>query len=373
MGWPRSRWDCVLGSTSLAGLGWCTILSGWALSQGTERGSVGDDALGSQHQTSRRACIVLGAAGEPEYGAKFRSWSQEWRVVFGKDEVTWLGEEESAGDGSAVKSDAGSGQVAPPKGSVVPQGVVNDRDAVLEWVSKGGAETDEHWLILIGHGTHDAKSTKFNLVGPDLSAEDLVQALSGKSGKWIVLVCASCSGPFLAKLGGPNRIVITATKSGAEQNFSRFGQYLAESSHDASSDLDHDQAVSVLEMFLAASDRVSRYYADQGLLATEQSLIDDNGDGKGTPATFYRGVRAVKSAAGEASLDGGLARRTMVWQNGPMDGLSPTDLEQMEKELERLRGLKSTMDLDAYYLALERLFRQYGHQDQRTEKPTVDR
>ena len=40
--------------------------------------------------------------------------------------------------------------------------------------------------------------------------------------------CASASGPFINRLSGPNRVVIVATKSGFEMNFSRFGEYLAE-------------------------------------------------------------------------------------------------------------------------------------------------
>jgi hypothetical protein len=363
MGWPRIRMEMVL-----AGLGWCTVLNGWSMGQGTT-----ESALGSQHSTTRRACIVVGAPGEPTYGTMFQSWSQEWKSVFQENEVTWVKAEEPSGDSNRVQVEVGADAVALPNASVVERVGVNDRDAVLDWVSTAEKETDEHWLILIGHGTHDAKSTKFNLVGPDLSADDLGQAMSGKPGRWIVLVCASCSGPFLAKLAGPNRIVITATKSGAEQNLSRFGKYLSESAHDEASDLDHDQAVSALEMFLVASDRVARYYADQGLLATEQALIDDTGDGKGTPATFYRGVRAVKSAAGNASLDGELARRIVAWRNGLFDWGSSEVLDQMERDLERLRGMKATMEPDAYYVALERLFRRLGRQDVGGVEPSVDR
>jgi hypothetical protein len=361
MGWPSIRLELVL-----AGLGWFTVLHGWSIGQGTP-----ESPLAAQHPTTRRVCIVVGAPGEPAYEPMFQSWSQEWKTVFQEHEVTWVKAPEPSDEGDRGQVEGVVDDVSVPGASAVARVGGNDREAVLGWVSTATQETDEHWLILIGHGTHDAKSTKFNLVGPDLSAEDLGQAMSGKPGKWIVLICASCSGPFLTKLAGPNRIVITATKSGAEQNFSRFGKYLAESSHDEASDLDHDQAISVLEMFLAASDRVARYYADRGLLATEQALIDDTGDGKGTPATFYRGVRAVKSAAGDESLDGELARRTVAWRNGLFDRGSSEDWEQTERELERLRGLKATMEPDAYYVALERLFRRLGRQQEGPVEPRI--
>ena len=41
-----------------------------------------------------------------------------------------------------------------------------------------------------------------------------------------VINCASASAPFINRLAGENRVVITATKSGDEQNFARFGQYI---------------------------------------------------------------------------------------------------------------------------------------------------
>ena len=44
----------------------------------------------------------------------------------------------------------------------------------------------------------------------------------------MVINCASASGPFINRLSGPNRVVVSSTKSGFELNFSRFGQYLAE-------------------------------------------------------------------------------------------------------------------------------------------------
>jgi hypothetical protein len=36
----------------------------------------------------------------------------------------------------------------------------------MEWISAGNdPSVREHWLIFIGHGTHDAKTTRFNLEG----------------------------------------------------------------------------------------------------------------------------------------------------------------------------------------------------------------
>jgi hypothetical protein len=283
----------------------------------------------------RRMCVVLGAAGESQYGEAFRTWGSRWQQAATDFDFTKLdGTDDTQADDSLAH-----------------------RDAIMQWISAADSSVREHWLIFIGHGTHDAKTTRFNLKGPDISAIDLGKSLNGKPGKWVLIFCSSASAPFLSAVSGIDRVVITATKSGSEENYSRFGDFLSQSLSDTGSDLDHDRSLSVLELFLAASRRVEKYYAEQGLLATEQALIDDNGDSRGTPAVFYRGLRAVKSPAEGAKLDGEFARRTFLkYADGK--GLA-RDLEEriaeIEQNIEELRKRKSEMDVDAYYQELEQL------------------
>jgi hypothetical protein len=212
----------------------------------------------------------------------------------------------------------------------------------------------------MGHGTHDGKTTKFNLQGSDVSAQELGQWLIGSKHRWVIAVCGSSSGPFLAALSHPNRVVIASTKSGSESNFSRFGGFFAQSISDPESDLDHDRAISVLEAFVSASRRTQRYYEDNKLLATEQAILDDNGDGKGTPADFYRGLRLIKRSD-DGKVDGVLARG--VWLKEPIqrEGLSSQDrglIEQLEKRLDDLRAQRSSIDSQRYYAELEDVFLQ---------------
>ena len=45
----------------------------------------------------------------------------------------------------------------------------------------------------------------------------------------VIVICGfSASGAFLKPLSGPNRVIVTATKSGAENNYARFGGYFSE-------------------------------------------------------------------------------------------------------------------------------------------------
>jgi len=85
-----------------------------------------------------------------------------------------------------------------------------------------------------------------------------------------------------------NRVIITATRSGNEQNYTRFGEYLAEAITNPEADLDKDGQVSLLEAFLIASPPGRRVLQLEGALATEHALFDDNGDGQGTPAEWFR-------------------------------------------------------------------------------------
>ena len=158
--------------------------------------------------------------------------------------------------------------------------------------------TAELWLVLIGHGTFDGKEAKFNLRGPDLSATDLAEWLKPFRRPVVVINCASSSSPFINKLSAPGRVIVTATKSGYEQNYARFRPVPRRRHHRP------ERPTSTRTVRPRYSKRsswppagVTEFYETEGRLATEHALLDDNGDGLGTPADFFRGVRAVKKPA----------------------------------------------------------------------------
>ena len=118
-----------------------------------------------------------------------------------------------------------------------------------------------------------------------------------------VIDCSSSSAPFMNKLAAPNRVVITATRSGAEENYARFGEYFAQAIADPKADLDKDGQTSLLEAYLTASRQVAEFYTTAGRLATEHALLDDNGDGQGTPADWFQ-----EFTPSSAARDGSPAR-----------------------------------------------------------------
>jgi hypothetical protein len=279
--------------------------------------------------------VVTGVAGEEEFGTAFVQQAETWRKV-----------SETAGAklvsiGSTVAKD------------------VQDRDELkraLEAEAKDGA--GEFWLVLIGHGTFDGKEAKFNLRGPDLTATELAEWLKPFRRPLAIIDAASASAPFLAKLAGPNRAVVSSTRSGHEQNYARFGKYFAEAVADAKSDLDKDGQVSLLEAFLSAAQRTGEFYKTEGRLATEHALLDDNGDGLGTPAEWFRGVRATKQAKDGATLDGSRAHQFHLVKSPAEHALAPevrAQRDALELKIARWRETKAKAEPARYYAELEKL------------------
>jgi hypothetical protein len=136
-------------------------------------------------------------------------------------------------------------------------------------------------VLLIGHGTFDGTDAKFNLVGPDLESAEWLSLLKPLAGRVVLVNTSSASFPFLERLSGPRRIVITATDSAAQRYDTVFPEYFIRALTDSHADLDKNERISVWEEFAEASARVKRYYQQRGQLSTEHALLDDNGDGIG--------------------------------------------------------------------------------------------
>jgi hypothetical protein len=281
----------------------------------------------------RTLLIVVGAPGESQFGDVFEKSARLW--------------EKAGHDAAAETIIIGVGN----------SGGTNDLEQLHASLAQAAAQANaELWLVLLGHGTFDGKEAKFNLRGPDLSASDLAQSLKPIHRPIAIIDTSSSSGPFLNKLSAPGRIVITATRSGYEQNYARFGQYISSAIANPKADLDKDGQVSLLEAFLMAANDVAEFYKTEGRLMTEHPLIDDNGDGFGTPADWFRGVRAVKKATDGAGVDGLRAHQWHLVQSEDERKLSPTvrtRRNELELALEQLHESKPKLQEDDYYQQLE--------------------
>jgi hypothetical protein len=289
----------------------------------------------SYAQAKPSVIVVIGAPGAPEYKDQFVEWAKQWHAAAKK--------------ATADLKVVGHDEAANP----------NDRERLQQLLADLAADDSAPlWLIFIGHGTFDGQTAKFNLRGPDVSDEDLAAWLAPVKRPLAVIQCASASAPFINRLAGKGRVVITATKSGDEQNFARFGQYMAATIADIRADLDKDGQVSLLEAYLTACRHLDEYYSQEARLATEHALLDDNGDGLGTPAAWFRGLRATQRAKDGATLDGTRAHQFHLVASDREREL-PTDVVRRRDELElkiaALREKKGELKEDDYYGRLEKL------------------
>jgi hypothetical protein len=284
--------------------------------------------------------VVVGAGGTPEYAVRFREAAERWRKTGERAgaPTTVIG----LASTSDARTDLAELQTAIASATRTPGGPL--------------------WIVLIGHGTFDGRVARFNLRGPDVSAPELAGWLKPLRRPLVFLNTASASAPFVNALTGPDRIIVTATKTGAEQNVTRFGPALAEAIADTRADLDRDGAVSLLEAFLYAGKRVEASYLEEGLLATEHALLEDNGDGLGTSAALFRGLSTAETAAADpaAARDGSRARQITLLPAAAEPELDPAtrrrrdELELAIADLQQRRRRDKLPD-NSYYARLEKL------------------
>jgi len=174
----------------------------------------------------------------------------------------------------------------------------------------------------------------------------------------IVINCTAASAPFLSRLAAPGRVVITATRSGHETSFARFGDQLSRAIASPAADLDKDGQTSLLEAFLVASNRTQAFYRDAGRLATEHALLDDNGDGRGTRAEWFRGTRPERRSQAGDPVDGLRAGQLCLVKSPAERALPPAvrrRRDQLERQLAELRDRRESLDDDAWFRELESL------------------
>ena len=262
--------------------------------------------------------IVSGIGGEPRYTQEFTTQARAMVGALEKfripaDRITWLAEQEQA----------------PAAGKATKERVEQE----LGRIAGQAAATDPVLIVYIGHGS-DQGEPRLNLPGPDLTALDLSRLLGGLGERPVALVvAASASGGFVDKLGGPNRLVITATKSGMERNESRFGHWLAQAFSGGAADTDKDGGLSLLEAYAYTTTEVRREYESTNRLLTEHARVSDS--------TLAR--RFVFSTTAVAVSDDPAVRALQERK------------QKLETQIEQLRGRKSQMDSTAYERELETL------------------
>jgi hypothetical protein len=284
-------------------------------------------ACAQKSDPNKFALIINGAGGEALYGKQFEEWTGQLSSVlssrFGFDTQQL---------------------------TVMKSATAEDVKRIFTTLKTKLDQNNVLFVFLIGHGSYDGKESKFNLVGPDLSASDYNALLSALPTRRVVIFnMSSASGEFVKSLSAKGRIVVTATKSGQETNATRFPGFFISALNAKDADTDQDGHTSVLEAFVYANRLTADFYKQAGRLATEHAMFDDNGDGVGHE----------KLEAGE----GLLARATYL------DSLSTDEAAasaatgrllkervRLEGEIEQLIARKGSMAETEYESMLEKLF-----------------
>ena len=294
----------------------------------------------AQEQT--HALIVVGLGGNADYRDRFHNQAVALREAFTSkhgmlsEHVTYLGERpESAPEIVTDKS---------------------TRDNVLSYLSTIAQQmgsSDRLLVILIGHGTSDQAEARFNITAPDLAPSDLQMALTGFPTQTLALVhTGSASGGFLEPLSGPNRIIITATRTQRERNATEFAQFFVEAITGESADLDKDERVSLLEAYQYAREEVIRFYEDENEILTEHAVLDDNGDGTGSEEV---GLNEPDGSLAAGFQLGGISVTEEEINQDPELARLYEERRQIQARITELRVLRDAMQEEAYMAAMEEL------------------
>jgi hypothetical protein len=272
---------------------------------------------------------IAGLGGEQEYEQRFQGWAKDLDKLL-----------KTAEPNAHVDTLFG------------PAAVKTAIEAKLRDYAAHAKADDSIVLMLVGHGSFDDQDYKFNIPGPDITATEISNLLDKVPAKRQLIVdMTSCSGGALMSLQKPNRVVITATKSGTEKNATVFARYWIEALRDPAADSDKNEIITALEAFKYAEQKTAKFFETQQRLATEHPLLEDTGKGDGT------------RAPGPENGEGLIAGRFAVLHLGAVAAQinDPEKLkllkrkEELEASIDELKYRKASMDLGEYRQQLQQL------------------
>jgi hypothetical protein len=266
----------------------------------------------------RRALIVCGLAGDEDHRKLFAE-SIELLVTgltthhgFAAENVElYWGDEVTEKDGPALRAN---------RGIATRESLAASAEALR--ASLGPEDT--LWVFVFGHSHFDGRYSWLNIAGPDLSNQEFGRLFEGlRSREQVFAITTSASGFYLKSLAAAGRIVMVATEPDLEVNETLFPHKLARAIASPPPyqdlDIDRDSRLSLFDVYLWTARETAQEYVTGMLLATEHSLIDDTGDGRGTEVqinylTEEQGgrLRAADDWPNPPTGDGALARKVRL-------------------------------------------------------------
>lgn len=224
--------------------------------------------------------IVSGIGGDPVYDERFASDAASMRSA-------------------AERTLGGTDRIRVLTGDDATRDALREALATLAETTEA---SDRLAVFLIGHGSYDGVEYKFNLKGEDIEGTELGELLAAVPAQsQLVVNTTSASGSLLESWTADGRALITATRSGAERNATRFAQHFASALSAEDADVDQNGSISAQEAFDYASSMVTDSYESDGALATEHPEI--RGDTASAFEVARLRERVAVTPAVEALLD----------------------------------------------------------------------
>ena len=200
-------------------------------------------------------------------------------------------------------------------------------------------------ITLVGHGSFDGAQYKFNLPGPDVTAEQLAGWCDRIAAtRQLIVNTTSASGASVKALQRHDRVVIAATKAGTEKNATVFARYWVEALQDPGADIDKNQIITGLEAFQYANRKTAAFYETEKRLATEHAVFEEGG--KSAP---------VRDAAANGDAGRMLASFALVrLGSGSQVATDPAKVallgqkEQLEQKIDLLKYQRAAMSPEEY-------------------------
>jgi hypothetical protein len=258
-----------------------------------------------------RALIISGVSGEPRLAQQFErdvaSMRQALSTRFGATAVALT-------ETSTPRSDkAGITQA-------------------LQTLARDSKQGEQVLIVLVGHASAQGGDVRFNIPGPDITADEIARALEPLQGRDLAIVVAtSSSGAFISPLNGAGRTIVTATKSGGQNEEVVFAGHFAKALSEDVADINKDGGVSLTEAFEYSKREVARFYQQHNRIATEQATLSG------------------------AGADGFVLRRASAKASDPALQRLYAERQKIEHDLSALRDRKATMRQNAYEIELQRL------------------
>lgn len=221
-------------------------------------------------------------------------------------------------------------------------------DGELKKFAQAVQSDDQVVVVLLGHGSYDGEEYRFGLPGPDITGREILAFLNSMPASQMLVVNAtSSSGAVIEQWKKPNRVVITATKSGQERNATRFAEYWVQALTTSEADRDKNEIVTAAEAYDFAARKVADMFKSDASLATEHSRID----GKNAD-------RLVVARLGNSAL---------LPADAVLDGMMK-EQQAIEQQIDQLKARKDSLEREQYYNELEQVLLSLARLDRRIDE-----